>query len=91
MPTVKQVAEAFVAGKNAKCGNAVTDGVAYVLHRSVIAIKKNTGEIEFSYCNWFTPTTANHINEILRAMGSDMRRSYAKDRDAGIKQFSVKL
>lgn len=86
MATIRQVAEAFVAGEVAQCHNATTDGVEYRLHGHRIAQHYGDGAlggrgVEFNWCGWHTPTTANHINNILDAMHTGKRVSYAAARD----------
>ena len=93
MTTVQQVAEAFVGSKVARCGNATTDGVTYRLHGNIIAIDTPEG-ILFNWCGWYTPTTANHMNEILRAMyagggKSWTKVSYSAARTSGQTTFNV--
>lgn len=86
MTTRQQVADAFAAGKPAKCHNAKTCGQHYLLHGNEIATRMPDGSVHFSWCGWYTPTTAAHMNSILRALGSG-RVSYAKHRDERISQF----
>jgi hypothetical protein len=75
MKTVKDVASAFAQGKPARCGNAYTDGGSYWLHGNRIARKYNgfnlesQPRVEFNWCGWYTPTTANHMDECLNALG----------------------
>lgn len=88
MTTVKQVAEAFAAGKSAKCHNAETDGHSYWLHGNRIAIKSTNGVV-FNWCNWYGPATANHLNKITAALGSNTRVSYAKARDNNVTEFQL--
>lgn len=82
MTTRQQVAEAFAAGKSAKCHNAKTDGRNYWLHGNLIATRGDAGNaISFDWCGWFTPTTAAHMNEIFTALGMRRYVSYAMARD----------
>lgn len=84
MATIAQVAQALIAGKAAKCGNAKTDGNSYWLHGNLIAqLDDDKGGVALNWCGYYTPTTASHMNEILKAAGADYRVSYAKARDAG--------
>ena len=64
----------------------------YRLHGNVIA-SFNPGErtITFDWCGWYTPTTAAHMNEILRAVNSGMRVSYAQARDSGAVSFTAEM
>lgn len=82
--SIEQAAQAFAKGLSARTSNSHTDGTKYVLHRSVIARKLSHGDqhvVRFDWCGYHTPTTANHMNAILRAIGSDPRVSYAQARD----------
>ena len=88
MSTIEQVANAFAATKSAKCGNASTDGSAYKLHRTVIALKVQGG-VMLNWDGWYTPTIANHMNHILKALGINQRVSYAMARDAGYREVFV--
>ena len=76
-----EIARAFLARKPGACHNAKTDGKEYALHGSVIAKHTESGSIEFSFCGFYTTTTASHINEILKAAGAMRRVSYAQARD----------
>ena len=89
MSTIATVAKAFVKGQPAKCHNAVTDGSTYRLHGHTIARRADGGTepASFDWCGWYTPTTANHMNHIIKALGIPSRVSYAKARDAGIRTF----
>ena len=97
---IRNLALAFVAGKTGKCHNARierdTDGaIRYVLHRSTIATLAPGGRGTIAWCGFYTATTANHINKILRAVGDKTGEyrsvSRAFDRDNGVKtrEFSV--
>ena len=90
--TVKQCAKAFAEGRAAHCHNArVTpkpDGsVEYRLHGNLIAKSDGEGWVECFWCGWYGPTTANHLNKILAAIGAGFRVSYAKARDNGTTMF----
>lgn len=87
MTTIKQVAEAFVLGKQASCHNAKTDGKYYRLHGNEIAYRAKNGIIVANWCSWYTPTTANHLNKIAAAIGSNTLVSYAEARDNEITEF----
>ncbi len=89
MSTVKQVAEAFAAGNSATCGNAKTDGCTCELHGNRIAAHHVVGKVLFNWCGWYTPTTANHMNEILRAMGAQIRVSASQAKKSGQTTFVV--
>jgi len=82
MTTIAKVATAFAKGNDAKCHNAVTDGVMYRLHNTVIAVKV-AGGVMINWGRWYTPTTANHVNHVLSALGIHKRVSYAASRDNG--------
>lgn len=86
MATIRQVAQAFVAGREAKCHNAKTNGQDYILHGNTIASRQPDGSIEFDWCGWYGPTTANHMNHILAELGKP-RVSYAQARDTGASWF----
>jgi hypothetical protein len=82
MTTRYQTALAFARRESASCHNARTDGTEYRLHGHCIARRyPEHGVIRFDWCGWFTPTTAAHMNDILRALGICMRVSYAQVRD----------
>ena len=88
MVTIRKVAEAFIKGTAASCHNATTDGTAYYLHGHKIVEKLGNGVYWFNWCDWYTRTTANHMNKVLSVIGADYRVSYAKDRDEGTDVFS---
>lgn len=81
MTTRQATANAFAAGKSTKCHNAQTNGIEYRLHGNLIA-QRTLGGLVIDWCGWYTPTTAAHLNSILRAFGVDERVSYAAARDA---------
>lgn len=90
--TVEKTARAFAARKSATCHNAVTDGTAYRLHGHAIAQWAGPRTLRLDWCGWHTPTTANHLNEILSACGYQGRRvGYASARDEGQGAFTVDL
>lgn len=81
---IARVAAAFAAGKSAQCHNAYTNGRDYFLHGHRIASHGDDGNVvRFDWCRWYTKTTANHMNHILRAVGSNQRVSYAAAAKAG--------
>lgn len=90
---VADIAKAFVEGRAATCGNARTDGEVYYLHGHPIVTKLEKGGMSFDWCGWHTPTTANHMNKIMQALGDRTfglhRVSYAQSRDAKIERFAV--
>ena len=86
--TIEKTATAFVNGELARCHNASTDGSTYTLHKTVIA-RKTAGGTNFNWGGYYTPTTAAHMNAILRAMGSDCRVPYAQDRDDRTTSFTI--
>lgn len=59
------IAKAFLDGKTAHVGTVRTDGYTYWLHDSPIAVKGD-GVVAFDFCGWRTPTTAGHMNRIIR-------------------------
>ena len=64
------------------------------LHGNVVASfypDEGKRTVTFNWCNWYTPTTAARINEILRAMNSGMRVSYAQARDSGAVSFTAEM
>jgi hypothetical protein len=73
-------AQAFANKKSGKCHNAVTDGQTYKLHGNTIAEWVN-GSVIINWCGWYTSTTARHLNEVLAALGSNHRVSYAQARE----------
>lgn len=78
MTAIAGVAAAFAAGKSAKCHNATTDGVRYLLHGSPIAEWATTDgrdQLKLDWCGYYTATTANHMNKILTACGIGSRVS----------------
>jgi hypothetical protein len=83
-----QLAQAFVAGQRGRCHNAHTDGQAYTLHASPIAVKEGDNVV-FHWHGYYTTSTASHMNEILRAMAAPMRVSYADARDRQATHFVV--
>jgi hypothetical protein len=84
--TKDELARAFVARKPGKCHNASTGGDVYTLHKSPIAVHEGSAVV-FFWHGYYTTTTASHMNAILKAIGSDMRVSYAKARDTGATTF----
>jgi hypothetical protein len=85
----QQTAKTFITSKAGACHNAKTDGTEYRLHGHVIA-RKDGGNIVFNWCGWYTPTTASHMNAILKELpGCIIRVSYAKARDTGETTFTV--
>ena len=92
--TIQSVAAAFASGKPAKCHNAMTDGKNYYLHGHRIATFEDVEDLpkqstyqgyalaSYDWCGWFTPTTANHLNHIAKALDTrGTRFSYALARD----------
>jgi hypothetical protein len=97
--TRKQMAEAFVsfAGKTPSHPSVeivyLGGGQSrYELHGNCIASFDDNASprvLAFDWCNWYTPTTAAHMNEILRAAGSTQRVSYAQARDSQTRTFTM--
>ena len=81
MTTRQQTADAFAAHRAAHCHNATATATTYRLHGHAIATRDATGAVHFDWCGWFTPTTAAHMNAILRALNAPQRVSYAEARD----------
>lgn len=82
--SIKDVANAFIAGKQNSCHNSRTDGQTYWLHGNPIARKVEAGSVIISWCGWYTRTTASHLNAIATAYGSCERFSYAQAREEGM-------
>lgn len=80
---IDTVAKAFINGQRAACHNSKTDGMSYWLHGHMIAKKTEQGFV-LNWCGWYTRTTANHMNKILKAAGKNVRVSYAEARDYGV-------
>ncbi len=76
-----QTAQAFARREPGACHNAKTQGTSYWLHGNLIALRITPSIVRFNWCGWHTPTTAAHMNDILRALGVNMRVSYAAARD----------
>lgn len=82
--SIEQAALAFTKGLDARASNCRTDGLTYWLFGHAIAGKHLAGKhrvVRFDWCGHHTSSTARHMNAILRAMGSDLRVSYAQARD----------
>lgn len=84
------IARAFANGQPGHCHNARTDGTKYVLHQSPIAVRHD-GAVVFHWHGFYTKSTANHMNHILRAFGADFRVSFAQARDARQTHFVLEL
>ena len=84
--TKDQLAQAFAARKPGRCHNASTGGDIYVLHKSPIAVHEKD-KVVFYWHRYYTPTTAAHMNAILKALGASFRVSYAAARDSGADFF----
>lgn len=85
---IKDVARAYAAGRSASCHNAQTNGEVYILHGNCISWRDGT-TYHFDWCGWYGPTTANHMNRILDAIGADKHVGYASARDNGVTTFEV--
>lgn len=85
-----EIAQAFAQGKPGRCHNAHTDGETYTLHKSAIAVRTGN-DVCFYWHRWYTPTTASHMNALLRALGAPTRVSYATARDTEQDCFVVSL
>ena len=92
MATKAQTAAAFASKLVASCHNARTGAGIYQLHGHTIAKWddefisdiKGVKLVHLSWCNHYTQTTASHLNEILYALSTDYRVSYAMNRDKKI-------
>ena len=98
MTTIAQLATEFAKGNGRKLSHPsvelrypLGDAVEYRLHGNVIArLYTDTGRVDGDWCGWYTPTTANHLNHILKAFKIDRRVSYAQARDAGVGVFHIR-
>lgn len=84
--TKDELAKAFVSRKAGKCHNASTSGGVYTLHYSPIAVHEKDAVV-FYWHGFYTRTRANHMNAILKALGSSFRVSHANARDSGATSF----
>jgi hypothetical protein len=98
MATQAQTAAAFAHKLAASCHNANTGAGIYQLHGHTIAkwetLDFGNGPeevIRLLWCGFYTPTTASHMNEILKALDIPMRVSYARARDLGIKGYDLTM
>jgi hypothetical protein len=95
MATKPQTAAAFAARLVASCHNAKTGAGIYQLHGHTIAKWDDTfnheGEqlITLSWCGYYTPTTASHLNAILKALRAPTRVPYARARDLGVRGYNL--
>ena len=83
----KQIARAFAQSKPAKAGNVrvgpTEHGFGYWLHGHLIA-ERIGQSLNLNWCDWYTGTTARHMNAVCDALQANYRVSYAKARDASI-------
>lgn len=91
MATIDQVAHAFATGHTLSSHNSRTDGMNYYLHWNRIAERIGAHHVYFTWCGWYSVTTANHMNKVLEALRVPTRVSYAKARDAGTTDFTVEV
>ena len=84
------IARAFAARRAGTCHNARTDGVTYTLHQSPIAVRQGDAVV-FHWHGFYTKSTANHMNAILRALGAEFRVSFAQARDTRQTHFVLEL
>ena len=84
------IARAFANGQPGHCHNARTDGTKYVLHQSPIAVRQGDAVV-FHWHGFYTTSTANHMNHILRAFGANFRASFSRARDTGQTHFVLEL
>ena len=85
------LAEAFVFGKPGRCHNAYSDGKTYTLHTSPIVRRVTPREYHFYWHGFYTVTTANHMNNVLRLIGTGIRVSYSNAKKQGQDFFVVKV
>ena len=82
---ITQLAEYFANSRPGKCHNAeiqvTPTGALYILHGNTIA-ERIGPDLRLDWCNWFTSTTARHMNAILKATDRDYRVSYTTAREA---------
>lgn len=88
MATKPQTAVAFANRLVASCHNAKTGAGIYQLHGHTIA-RWEDSFITLRWCGYYTPTTASHMNEILKAFRAPTRVSYARARDMGLDGYNV--
>ena len=94
--TVDQLAAEFIkhngrkpAHRSVEIRYPMGDAVEYRLHDNIICRQyEQGGELFFDWCGWYTPTTARHMNAILKAAGHAKRVSYAAHRDEGVEAFT---
>jgi hypothetical protein len=96
--TIADIATKFInSSKEAKLGNVRIISNQYVLYSTVIMTKHGNYETNgVMWLNWggyYTTTTANHLNKILKAYGkrwgNHQRVSYANHRDQSIRGVRV--
>ena len=87
---LKRITQAFANGQPGACHNARTDGSKYVLHESPIAVRQGDAVV-FHWHGFYTKSTANHMNHILRAFGAEFRVSFAQARDKRETHFVLEL
>lgn len=63
-----ELANRFATRKPGRTHNAYTDGNAYVLYDSPIAVWHGD-TVQFYWHGFYTATTTSHMNAILRALG----------------------
>ena len=88
----REMAKTYADGWCGKYGNAECDYTEYRLYGHVI-VKRDSVLQDLYYFNWcghHTRTTARHMNNILQALNSDHRVSYAKDRDNDTNEFVIR-
>jgi len=88
----KEIALTFVDGYSGKYGNVVTTAQEYRLFGHTICEYYNDGDkgiYTFDWCGWYSQSTARHMNNILKAIDSNHRVSYTKDRDSGVDTFAI--
>ena len=91
MSTVAQMAQEFSKGNGKKLSHRsvvlrypLGAPNEYLLHNNIIAqFDPNNRSLSLHWCGWYSPTTANHMNAILRAFGIAQSVSYAQARDSG--------
>lgn len=85
--TVAQLAAAFAQRQEGRCHNAHSTGSQYILHKTVIAEWTIDESLRLSWGGYYTATTANHLNHILKAAGKSVRVSRKAAREMGTTTF----
>ena len=78
--------EPLLPASRASATTLAPGGDVYTLHQSPIAVHEKDSVV-FFWHGYYTPTTASHMNAILKALGASFRVSYAQARDTGATTF----